>query len=284
MFVENEDEALFYFLRNGPTGELLYTHIRRNGMITAFIGEDSRYAGKTFVTNHLTGVYEAYYGRLKYEEGLGLLDASTIMSNTYDASSSEFYENTTAAVPFAMVSAELKFGIYLNRNSYLSFYQQDGKNFWKSTGSFSSIIAVNSGTTADFASQPVNPAGAVRNYVGFAAMRYVLLNGNEQLVAGTPQPADDEPYIPEPVITAIPEEEVLSLKVFPNPSENGIFHVKTAAPYFNYTMTVSDPLGKILSVQESAEDEVVDLSSCAHGIYYLTVVSGKKIVTLKLIR
>jgi len=284
LFVENEDADLFEFLNDGPTGELIYNHIRRNGMITAFIGDDSRYAGKTFVTNHLDDDYPAYYGNLNFENGLELLPASTIMSNTYDAATTEFYENTTAAVPFAMVSAELKFGIYLNRNTYLRFYQQGGVNYWKSTGSFSSILAVNSGTTTEFASQPVNSAGAVRDYAGFSAMRYALLNGNEQFVAGTPQPSDDEPYTPEEIITATPEEEVLLLKVFPNPSENGIFQVRITPTLFNCTITVSDQLGKILHVQQGVDHESVDLSSCAQGMYYLTLVSGKKIITLKLIR
>ena len=284
LFAENDDANLFDFLNGGPTGTLIYNHIRRNEMITAFIGEDSRYAGKTFATNHLDDGYPAYYGNLNFQDGLELLATSTIMSNTYDAATSDYYENTTAAVPFAMVSGLLKFGIYLNRDSYLRFYHDGGVNFWKSTGSFSTIVAVNSGTTSEFASQPVNAAGAVRNYVGFSAMRYVLLNGNEQFVAGTPQPSDDEPYMPEEVITATDGEEVLSLKVFPNPAENGIFHVRITPMQLNYTMTVSDPLGKILHVQQHAEDEVVDLSSCARGMYYLTLVSGKKIFTLKLIR
>lgn len=285
LFAENDDAGLFTFLNNDPTGTLLYNHIRRNGMITAFVGEDSRYAGKTFVTNHLANGYPAYYGNLNFEDGLGLLAASSIMSNTYDASTSAFYENTTAAIPFAMVSAKLKFGIYLNRNSYMRFYQQGGENFWKSTGNFSSIVAVNSGSTnAELASQPVNSAGATRNYVGFSSLRYVLLNGNERLFAGVPQSASDEPYIPEEIITATPEEEVLLLKVFPNPSKNGIFHVRMNPTHFNYTMTVSDQFGKILQVQNSAEGEVLDLSTYTHGMYYLKLVSGKKIFTLKLLR
>lgn len=284
LFTENDDEGLFDFLNSGTTGELIYNHIRRNGMITAFIGEDSRYAGQTFVTNHLEDGYSAYYGRLKYEEGLSLLETSTIMSNTYDASSSDFYENTTAAVPFAMVADKLKFGIYLNRNSYLRLYQQNGKNFWNSTGSFSSILAVNPGTTSDFASQPVNSAGAVRNYVGFSAMRYVLLNGNEQFLAGIAQLTEDEPYVPETVITGTPEEEVFSLKIFPNPSENGIFHVRIDPAYTLNTMTISDPVGKIFLVHKNIETGVIDLSAYAPGIYYLTLISDKKINTLKLIR
>ncbi|HET9054940.1 MAG TPA: T9SS type A sorting domain-containing protein, partial [Cyclobacteriaceae bacterium] len=285
LFAENDEAGLFTFLNNGPTGTLLYNHIRRNGMITAFVGEDSRYAGKTFVTNHLTDELAAYYGRLKFTEGLNLLATSTIISNTYDASSTTFYENTTAAGPFGLVSAALKFGIYLNRNSYLRFYQQNGMNFWKSTGNFSSIVAVNSGSTnAELASQPVNSAGATRNYVGFSALRYVLLNGNEQLLAGIPQPADDEPYTPEEIITATPEEKVLSLKVFPNPSESGIFHVRMNPAHSQSTMTVYDQFGKILQVQNSTENDVIDLSARAAGMYYLTLVSGKKIITLKLIR
>lgn len=284
LFAENEDDALFDFLNGGPTGELIYDHIRRNGMIIAFIGEDSRYAGKTFVTNHLDEGYPAYYGDLNYESGLELLETTSIMSNTYDEASSDFYENTTAAIPFAMVSDKLKYGIYLNRNTYLQFHQQGGKNYWKSTGSFTTIVAVNSGTTADVAFRPVNGAGDVRNYVGFSEMRYVLLNGNEQLVAGTPQISDDEPYVPEEIITATPEDEVLSLKVFPNPSENGIFHVRRDPTLFNYTMTVYDQLGKILWVQNGTENDIVDLSAYTQGMYYLTLVSGKKIFTLKLIR
>lgn len=284
LFAENDDAALFNFLEDGSTGELINGHIRRNNMVVAFVGEDSRYAGKVFPSNHLSDALAAYYGRLDFKDGLGLLPASTIMSNTYDASSTDFYENTTAAVPFAMVSNELKYGIYLNRNTFLNFYQQGGKNYWKSSGSFTSLIAVNSGTLSELASQPVNGAGAVRDYVGFLEMRYVLLNGNEQLVAGTPQLSEDEPYVPEKTITATDEHEVLSVKVFPNPSESGIFHLTITEKLRNPIMTVSDQMGRIIHLQSNDGSKVIDLSSCTRGMYYLTVVSGKKIYTLKLIR
>lgn len=283
LFVENNDETLFDFLNDGPTGQLIYNHIRRNNIVSAFVGEDSRYAGKTFVTNHLSDPYAAYYGELEFREGLALLKTSSVMSNTCDEFTSDFYENTTAAVPYAMISDKLKFGIYLNRNSYLKFFQQGGINTLKSQGDFTTIIAVNSGTRAALASRPVNTQGDIRNYAGFSEMKYVLLHGNEQLVAGIAQPSNDDPYVPE-VITATPEDEVLSLKVFPNPSKNGIFQVRMNPISFPYTMTVSDPVGKILEARAVAENDVVDLSSCAPGMYYLTIISGKKKYTLKLIR
>lgn len=283
LFAENSDAQLFEFLQGGPTGELVTGHIRRNNMIVAFVGEDSRYAGKTFVTNHLSDDLAAYYGRLKYKDGLELLPASTIMSNTYDSENTDFYENTTAAIPFAMVSDKLKYGIYLNRNTYLKFYQQAGKNYWKSTGSFTSVIAVNSGTLSEFASQPVSGTNT-RDYVGFSEMRYVLLNGNEQLVAGTPQLSEDEPYVPEKLITAIENDEVLSAKVFPNPSESGIFHLTITPKLNNSRMIVSDQIGRIISYPQNDDSTVIDLSAHAHGMYYLSVISGKKTYTLKLIR
>lgn len=282
LFVENDDVPLFDFLQGGPTGTLIYNHIRRNEMITAFVGEDSRYAGKTFVTNHLTDALAAYNGRLNFNEGLNLLKTSTVISNTYSATSTDFYENTTAAVPYAMLSEELKYGIYLNRSSYLVFHQHEGKNFWRSTGTFTSIVAVSLGRPAGFATQPVS-GSSVRDYVGFTGMRYVLLNGTEQLEAGIPQISNDEPYEPEELITATPEEEVFSVKIFPNPSENGIFHLRTSPTQFQSTMTVIDPLGKVL-LQQRAENGIVDLSSFAHGIYYLKIGSDKKVITLKLIR
>lgn len=284
VFVENQDTELFNFLQGGPTGILINQHIRRNGMIMAFVGEDSRYAGKTFVTNHRKDGYPAYYGNLNYRNGLALLATSAIMPNTYDASTSSFYENTTAAIPYAMLAAKLKYGIYLNRNSFLRFYQEGGQSFWKSTGTFSSIVVVNSGSYAERTSQPVNSAGATRNYVGFSAWRYVLLNGNEQLVAGTPQLTTDEPYIPEEIIASTPEEEVLSVKVFPNPSGNGIFHVRINPAQGMHTLTVLDQLGRKIQVQQGLDQDVVDLSGCVPGVYYLTLHSGKKTVTLKLIR
>lgn len=283
LFVENDDEALFDFLNDGPTGQLLYNHIRRNGIVTAFIGEDSRYAGKTFVTNHLTDELAAYYGELEYRPGLELLTTSTVVSNTYDEFTTDFYENTTAAIPFAMISEKLKYGIYLNRNSYVRFYQQGELNIFKSEGALTTIIAINSGTKAEPAFRPVNQSGDHRNYAGFSEMRYVLLNGAEQLFVGIAQPSADEPYVPE-LITATPQPEVLSLKVFPNPSRNGIFQVSITHMSIPCTMTVSDPVGKILQSNVATESEVIDLSSCAPGMYYLTIVSGQKKYTLKLVR
>jgi hypothetical protein len=117
---------------------------------------------------------------LIFKDGFALLPTSTIMSNTYDANTTDYYENTTAAVPYAMVTAKLRFGVYLNRNGYATFRQEGGLNTWKSVGPFSTLIIENTGTTADVASQPVS-GNTSRDYVGYTNMNYYLLNGESTL-------------------------------------------------------------------------------------------------------
>ncbi len=288
LFVENNDDALFSFLQGGPTGSLINSHIRRNKIVTVFIGEDSRYAGKKFVTNHKSDVYAAYYGRLAYRDGLALLPTSTIMSNTYDASSTDYYENTTAAVPYSIVNDKLKYGVYLNRNSYLHFFQNDGVNYWRSTGTFPTLIILNSGTPATFVSQPVNSGGASRNYAGFLAMRMVLLHGVATLKAGVAQPTTDPPYVFEsPVLSAGEGLNQISLKVFPNPSESGIFHLSSLdAQRGNRTVVVSDNLGRQIqtAIYTGQTEPVIDLSAQKAGVYFITVISNQQRHTLKVIR
>ncbi|MBL0745274.1 T9SS type A sorting domain-containing protein [Chryseolinea lacunae] len=288
LFVENDDDALFNFLANGPTGLLLSSHMRRNGMITAFAGEDSRYAGKSFVTNHLTDQYAAYYGRLNFRKGLRLLPSSIVMSNTFDLNTSDYYENTTASVSYAMVADSTAFGIYLNRNGCLKFSQTAGRNVFKAKGDLSAIILVNRGTTAALASQPVSAGKAARNYAGFTSMRLVMLNNNNTFDAGVPMPTVDAPYVFENlVVGTAPDLNRPSLKVFPNPSANGIFSLLwNVAPPGKVELSVVDAMGRTL-VQEKRlmEDEnVVNVSALPDGVYLLRVNTGTGIVTHKVMK
>ncbi len=279
LFVENDDNTLFNFLSEGPTGTLLRELIKRNGIISAFVGEDSRYAGESFVTNHLSDAYAAYYGRLNYEPGLSLLPSTTIMSNTFDASTTDFYENTTASIPFAMVSDSVKYGVYLNRKSYLRFYQEEHVNYFHATGDLSTMILINAGTEASFA--------ATRDYVGFSSMQYVLLNGDVKIKVGEPQPSVDESFeFEQPVVGIENEVDKFSPKIFPNPSGTGMFHISSDFIHPSASLTVSDFTSRILVNEQWNSDiaQRIDLSSFANGIYYLTVRYGNKQYTLKMLK
>jgi len=278
---------LFNFLAAGPTGILLNSHIRRNGMVIALVGEDSRYAGHSFTTNHRTDGYAAYYGRLSYQKGLRLLPTSVIMANTFDPATTDYYENTTAAVSYAVVADSVRYGIYLNQKNYVKFYPQDGRNHFKAMGDQSVLILMNSGTEAALASQPVSNGGAPRDYAGFAFMQYVLLNGSAVLDAGIPIPSTDAPYEFEYPVVGVDNEFGLSaLRVFPNPSSNGIFSFSRDIPASrNLELSIVDIVGRTLLEQHGGSlEQAVDLSGFPDGVYLLRINNGKEISSVKVIK
>lgn len=286
LFVENDDNLLLNFLNAGPTGILVNEHIRRNNIISGFIGEDSRYAGKVFVSNHLNDMYAAYYGHLHYERGIGLLKSTVVMSNTYDVSNTDFYENTTAAVSYAMIADSIKYGIYLNRESYLRFYHETDQNYFQAKGSLSAVVMIDNGTKASLASQPVNGAGDQRNYVGFSTMQYVLLNGNAKIKAGTAMPSTDQPYAFETDVVGVNDEFYRSsTNLFPNPSANGIFHFSMYPPRL-VTFCVTDLIGRTLlqEVCQRVDENAIDLSSYPDGMYFVTIHAGNEVSTAKIIK
>ncbi len=284
LFVENDDAPFISFLQGGPTGALLNSHVKRNKMIVGFVGEDSRYAGKTFVSNHLTDAYAAYYGRLIFKDGLALLPTSTIMSNTYDANTTDYYENTTVAVPYAMVTAKLRFGIYLNRNGYVIFKQEGGLNKWKSVGTFSTLIIENTGTTADVATQRVSGNNS-RDYVGYMRMNYFLLNGDNTLLAGQPIPSADQPYLFEQRVVGIENERQASAEVFPNPSTSGVFTLMTNGSESS-TFVILNGRGEIIHPKTFLHESInpLDLSAQPNGLYYLIINTGETKKIIKIIK
>lgn len=287
LFVENDNAQLFNFLTAGPTGLLLNSHMRRNGMVVALAGEDSRYAGRSFTTNHRADEYAAYYGRLSYQEGLSLLATSVIMANTFDPATTDYYENTTAAVSYGVVAGGARYGIYLNKKNYVKLYQQNGLNHFKAMGDQSVLILVNRGTEAALASQPVSAGGPARDYAGFASMRYVLLNGNSVLDAGIPVPSTDAPYEFEyPVVGVDSEFGLSSIRVFPNPSSNGIFNYsQDISASRNLELSIVDIVGRTLLEQHGDSlEQTVDLSGFPDGVYLLRIDNGKEISSLKVIK
>ena len=287
LFVENNDAVFFNFMDGGATGSLLKSHLRRNNIISCFIGEDSRYAGKIVVTNHLSDLYAAYYGDLVYRDGLDLLQTSVIMSNTFDATSTDYYENTTASVSYGVVKDSVKYGIYLNRGSYLKFHQTGGKNYFSATGDYPALVLVNNGTSTALASQPVNTSGDVRQYSGFNSMRYALLLNEHRISVGSTIPSADEPYTPEfPPVSTEKEFDQSSLIFFPNPSRNGIFHLSTGRPLpDNFPVTISDAVGKTVLKKNivKSENYTLDMSSFPHGVYIILFTIGTERIATKII-
>jgi hypothetical protein len=85
----------------------------------------------------------------------------------------------------------------------------------------------------------------------------------------------------------IEENEVLALKMYPNPS-NGLFNIETDE--LNYSVEVMDALGKRIVFEEynhsNATIQPIDLNAFGSGIYYATIRTTKstKLVKLEVIQ
>jgi cyanophycinase len=213
--------SFFQFLSSGQTGELLNNHIRRNQMINAFVGDNSKLAGKFYVNNNRSSKFNAYDGILSYSTGLSLLASSTILPNAFNPNDNDFYENNSTAVSFAVAQRKLKFGVYINRRAWVEFLQASNKNWWRAGGVYSAAIFINQETKGDLASEIASSAtNQPRNIAGFSEVNYALLNGTS-IEAGTPIASNDALYTLESSLVsgfAMPKPK--THKIYPNPAKN----------------------------------------------------------------
>lgn len=284
LFAENDWQTLSEFMNDGATGKLLKTHLTRKGIISAFVGQDSRLAGKVFVANNLIDPDNAYYGKLQFEQGIGLLATSLVMPDAFNVSSTTYYENNTAGVSFGLINSKVSYGIYLNRSSYLKFYQIGNTNYFSASGELSTLVLVNEGTKASNASQPVNETGAVRNYVGFRDMHFTILNGDAKMKVGSRVLREEEPYTFEEIITSVRQGE--RFNVLPNPSETGKFLFQFGrSDLQGQLIQIYNSKGQLIKKYRLEQSEIiVDLMDQASGMYIAIFGMGKIRTQVRLVK
>jgi len=196
LFLSNESSKLMAFVENHATGQTLLQQLSQNDNVLAFVGHDAQLAGSRYCENNLDNELNAYYGELTFADGLGLMQATIIMPQTFSTETSDFYENNSAAIPYEMAQSQLRYGLYLNENSYAHFYQHEGTNYLTSQGDYSSILVKNIASTGAFSDQQVNSSGDIRQAVGFDEMAYNLVSGQD-IAMGTVSSADEPSSEPE---------------------------------------------------------------------------------------
>ncbi len=261
LFVGNEDAVLVAFMTETSLGESLIAQMQQG--ISAFAGDDAHLVGKTYCSN-VQQTYASYDGELEFEPGLALLETTVIMPQTF--TSSDFWENTMTALPYAMNLSRLRFGIWLGEGNVMKYYREGEQSYVTSMGNFPMTMLINNGTQGGFSTQSAVSSGEPRNVAGFANMRFRLMDES------TSQPIGSLNAIEEP-------EAMNGLKIFPNPAKEVI-----------YVQGVDEASELILSAMDGTEvlrqkiSESIDVSHLPAGIYFLTVihsdyrVSGKVII------
>jgi len=174
---------MFSSFMSTPNGKLLQKQIKKDNMITAFVGEDARLAGKTVVDNYLAP-YASYYAELSFGKGLSLLKHTVLMPDTY--LNSDVFENTATAVPYAMARDTLKYGIWLTNHNYMKYTPVEGKATLTGYGSAPVMVLANAGTQAGFSSHTASGSTGMlpRMVAGFEHLNLALIDNTTPYVMG----------------------------------------------------------------------------------------------------
>ncbi len=189
LFVGNQISSFTSFLNGGKAGTALLS--QATSVSSAFVGNDSRLAGETMITNYRTKS-ASYDGLLGFQKGLDILSSTVIMPNTYLTFTDDYYENTISGASFAMTRDSLKWGIWLTPGNFIethSFTLTEGGTIVniQAHGNPPVMLAENISKKRDFASMPVSSAtNNPRQVVGFdKILLHTLGDGQELQISST---------------------------------------------------------------------------------------------------
>ncbi len=262
LFLKNNYDDLFSFI-SGSSGQVLQNKITRSNAITAFVGDNSRFAGRIVVENYLEAG-AGYYGDLEFKNGLGLLNSTVVMPNSYLFS--DMYENAAVAVPYSMVQNELKFGIWLTRFNYLKYFPDNNKTWFTGKGSIPVMIIENQGFGHGISNQTSTGTGSQnpRMIAGFEKMYLHLIDETKTIQAGNEIDisANDNFIVPE----------LIDIKISKNNQYLEIECVTDAGE-----LQIIDTFGRIIFDEQLNKNcTSIDISSLNTGIYIVVFISESK--------
>jgi hypothetical protein len=267
LFLNNEFYILEHFIGLGENGAVLADRITHDGIVTAFVGDNSRFAGKTVIENYL--LYEAAAnGTLVFKEGLGLLKTSVIIPHTYKESS--MYMNPAAGIPYAVLLGNLRFGIWLTHKNYMKYAPEDGKSFITSFGDAPVIIIEMGDTRGGFVTKTYSSQYSVPKMIaGFERMKVRVITSPGSVQTGnslSPYSVDDNK-----------QGWLAPVKIFPNPASQLL---TVRCPEEKVVVTIISVSGQqVLESAELSHNHFLDLSVLPAGVYFAEVknISNKSI-------
>jgi len=169
ILIVNNNWSEFKEFITGSNGSLLKEKLSEPGMISCFVGDNSRFTGKTVVEN-FDDPQASINGDYLLPEGLGLFETSVVIPKTYNPDFGSG-ENTAAAIPYAMVKKSLSYGIWLSKGNYIHYKPNNDQTFFSIKGNFPVMILKNKGTMGEAVSRRITePTGRIRMIGGYKEM------------------------------------------------------------------------------------------------------------------
>lgn len=253
-------------------GTALVSKMKQAGMLNAFIGDNSRFAGAIVVENYLNPG-ASYYAEMDFLPGLSLLETTVIMPNTF--SLSDMYENSATGVPFAMTNNSLTYGVWLYSKNYLKYYIEDNASWFTSYGSAPAMILKNTSNYWGNSQQTSTGSGTPRQITGFDLMELSLIDETVKY------PAGDSVFSSIEHLNAFRENKGI---IFPNPAAD---HVCIKTGMNNYNLSIFTVEGiRVRSYDRVSEGQKIDVNDMKPGMYIILIQNSQYefVQTLQLVK
>jgi hypothetical protein len=208
----------------------------------------------------------ADYELLGFADENGLQTSSIVMNSTQDLKPRVILKNNGPSL--ASLTDSLIFDIFYNESNYVTSMVVMGSQVHQVTAGEQAIIDL---------AQPIWTAAIMDQYDLIACTICYEL----RLVGAVtdPNPNNNRACIPVTRALDIDEAGSFSASLFPNPASSTI----TLSGVQGSSMQIFDLTGKMmLSLQNIAENQKIDVSSFAEGLYMVRISDGKNILTKKL--
>ncbi len=253
LFVANTYTGLMDFLNETTNGQLLLNLLHAGQKDVAFVGGNSRFAGKSFIANY-EQEWASYDGLLEIANGMALLANTVIMPNAF--SSSIDNENAASGLPYTMVADSLRYGIWLYDNNFARYSLSGNSIEITSFGDFPMIFMENRGTDGGLGTQSAVGSGLPRNVAGFGRFNLSLMDETmTKQINYISQLADiqnDKPWC-----------------IYPNPSLD-YFHIEGLGQ-LTINIEIWEMAGRKLDVFQTRANSPISISSFAKGMYIITI-------------
>ncbi len=261
IFADNSVYNFNVFLNSGANGPLLKEKLNETDKIKVFLGDNSKLAGPVLVNNYRSG-----RSNLSLADGLGLLKTTCIVPRTFDppGGSTDSWYSTHIAVPYAMINANLKYGIWLNNDNYLVYETTGNQSRFTAHGSSPVMLMEMNEGRAGFTEMTYNgqPTEIPEQVAGFNNMRLSFLADGESIIAGRAVSA-----------RSLHPTEQDKILLYPNPVGD---YMQIRAEKRIHTLKIMDPRGRVLRYIEY-NDKIHSISTAflEPGVFFLEIDDGE---------
>ncbi|HMM11180.1 MAG TPA: T9SS type A sorting domain-containing protein [Bacteroidales bacterium] len=264
LFAASTYEPLMDFMAT-PVGLALRGKLFSFGTTVAFVGGNSRFAGRSLMLNY-DQTYASYDGLMDFRPGIGLLRSAIVMPNTFAGSPASDVENTATGVPYGMVRDSLQYGIWLHDDAVAHFRPNGAQFELTSYGNFPLILIENRGTPAARTNQSAVSSGLPRGVAGFNKFYLMLMDQSVSRIIDTYSSLADSKIRP-------------IIRITPNPSSNYIRLEGLDAGL--YRLRIFSASGLLVQSLEASPGQTIDISTFKKGMYIVSLESdqGKMSVT-----